>query len=57
LVTLDKEVEWWAIKILKELEIMKMDLNDHLLALEVEVVEEDIIQNLNLTHKPFKSIK
>jgi hypothetical protein len=33
-------VEWWAIKILNDLELMKMDLNDRLLAQEVEVVKE-----------------
>ena len=36
---------------------MKMDLNDHLLVLEVELAEEDIIKHLNLTYKPNKSIK
>jgi hypothetical protein len=37
---LRQEVEWWAIKILNDLELMKMDLNDRLLAQEVEVVKE-----------------
>ena len=53
LVTLRQEVEWWAIKVLNDLEIMKMDLNDRLLVQEVEVVKEDIIKNLN---QPNKSI-
>ena len=32
LVTLRQEVEWWAIKVLNDLEIMKMDLNDRLIS-------------------------
>jgi hypothetical protein len=32
LVTLRQEVEWWTIKVLNDLGIMKMDLNDRLIS-------------------------